>query len=188
VYEWHKQAGPVGSFAIRTKDNPAALAGSIRAAIRQIEPHAVVSGVMPMRQHIESQTAAQRFQTWLLGLFAGLAVILSMVGIYGVMSYATARRTHEIGVRIAVGASRGNILAMVLRHGLVLAVCGLSAGFAAALAITQVLSGLLYGVTATDPLTFAAAGLTLFLVGATATLVPAWRATRVDPLVTLRST
>jgi putative ABC transport system permease protein len=187
VYEWHKQAGPVGSFVVRTDANPAALASSIRAAIRQIEPHAVVSGVMPMSQHIESQTAARRFQTWLLGLFAGLAMILSMVGIYGVMSYATARRTHEIGVRIAVGATQKCILAMVLRDGVLLAVCGLGAGFAAALAITPILSGLLYGVTATDPLTFVTAGLSLLIVGATATLVPAWRATRVDPLVTLRS-
>jgi putative ABC transport system permease protein len=187
VYEWHKQASPVGSFVIGTKANPAALANSIRAAIRQIEPHAVVSGIMPMRRHIESQTAARRFQTWLLGLFAGLAMILSMVGIYGVISYATARRTHEIGVRIAVGATQKSILTMVLRHGLVLSLCGLGAGFAAAMAVTRILSGLLYGVTATDPLTFLAAGVGLFLVGATATLVPAWRATRVDPLVTLRS-
>jgi putative ABC transport system permease protein len=187
VYEWHMQAGPVGSFVIRTKTNPAALANSMRAAIRQIDPHAVVSGLMPIRRHIESQTAGRRFQTWLLGLFAGLAMILSMVGIYGVMSYATARRTHEIGVRIAVGATQQSILAMVLRHGLVLALCGLGAGCAAAMAVTRILSGLLYGITATDPITFVAAGLTLFLVGATATLVPAWRATRVDPLVTLRS-
>jgi putative ABC transport system permease protein len=187
VYEWHKQAGPVGSFVVRTKANPAALANSIRAAVRQIEAHAVVSGVMPMRRHIEAQTAARRFQTWLLGLFAGLAMILSTVGIYGVMSYATARRTHEIGVRIAVGATQKSILTMVLRHGLVLALCGLGAGFAAAMAVTRILSGLLYGVTATDPLTFVAAGLSLLLVGVTATVVPAWRATRVDPLVTLRS-
>jgi predicted permease len=187
VYEWHKQAGPVGSFVVRTKANPAALANSIRAAVRQIEPHAVVSDVIPMRRHIESQTAARRFQTWLLGSFAGLAMILSTVGIYGVMSYATARRTHEIGVRIAVGATQKSILTMVLRHGLVLALCGLGAGFAAAMAVTRILSGLLYGVTATDPLTFVAAGLALLLVGAAATLVPAWRATRVDPLVTLRS-
>jgi putative ABC transport system permease protein len=187
VYEWHKQAGPVGSFVVRTRANPAALANSIRAAVRQIEPHAVVNDVMPIRKHIESQTAARRFQTWLLGLFAGLAMILSTVGIYGVMSYATARRTHEIGVRIAVGATQKSILTMVLRSGLVLALCGLGAGFAAAMAVTRILSGLLYGVTATDPLTFVAAALALFLVGATATLVPAWRATRVDPLVTLRS-
>jgi putative ABC transport system permease protein len=187
VYEWHRQAGAVGGFVIRTRANPAPLANSIRAAVRQVEPHAVVSGVMSMREHIESQTAARRFQTWLLGLFAVVAMILSTVGIYGVMSYATARRTHEIGVRIAVGATRKKILTMVLRSGLVLAFSGLGAGVAAALAVTRILSGLLYGITPTDPLTFAAVALVLLFVGATATLVPAWRATRVDPLVTLRS-
>jgi putative ABC transport system permease protein len=187
VYEWHKQAGPAGSFVVRATANPTALAHPIRDAVREIEPRAVVSGVMLMRRHIESQTAARRFQTWLLSLFAGLAMMLSMAGIYGVMSYATARRTHEIGVRIAFGATRSGVLTMVLRRGAVLAACGLGLGFAAALAVTRILSGLLYGVTATDPLTFIVAGLLLLGVGVAATLVPAWRATRVDPLVALRS-
>ena len=114
-------------------------------------------------------------------------MILSIVGIYGVMSYATPRRTHEMGIRMALGAKRSSILAMVLQEGIVLALCGLGVGFAAALVLTRMLSGLLYGVTATDPTTFVAVGVLLLVVGASATLVPAWRATQVDRLVSLRS-
>ncbi|MGH9626982.1 MAG: FtsX-like permease family protein [Bryobacteraceae bacterium] len=187
VYEWHKQADPVNGLVVRTKGEPAALAGAVRAAVRDVEPRAVVSGIMPMRQQIERQTAARRFQTWLISLFASLAMILSMVGIYGVISYATVRRTHELGIRMALGARRSSVLAMVLRQGMFLALCGLSVGFSAALLLTHILSGLLYGVTATDPVTFVAAGVVLVLVGASAVILPAWRATQVDPLVALRA-
>jgi putative ABC transport system permease protein len=187
VYEWHRQSGPVTGFVVRTKSEPAALGSALRMTIREIEPHAIVSSILPMRGQIELQTAVRRFQTWLVSLFAALAMILSTVGTYGVMSYATARRTHEIGVRIAVGAQRSNILGMVLRSGMTLAIWGLCAGFAASFAVTKILSGLLYGITARDPLTFVAVGVLLIGVGAAATVLPAWRATRVDPLVTLRS-
>jgi putative ABC transport system permease protein len=187
VYEWHKQAGPVNGSVVRTISNPAALASAVRAAVREVEPRSVVSEIMPMRQQIDRQTASRRFQASLLSLFASLAMILSMVGIYGVISYATVRRTHELAIRMALGAQRSSVLAMVLRQGMFLAVCGLGVGFSAAILVTHLLSELLYGVTATDPTTYAGVGIVLLAVGAGAVILPASRATHVDPLVSLRT-
>jgi predicted permease len=187
VYEWHKQADPVTSLVVRAKGEPSKLSGALRSAIRDIDPSAVVSRIVPMSLQIERQTAARRFETWLLSLFAGIAMVLSTIGIYGVLSYATARRTHEIGIRMALGARRISVLAMVLRQGMRLALGGLAVGISTALLFTHILSALLYGVTPTDPLTFVSVSLVLLSVGAGAALLPAWRATRVDPLVTLRS-
>jgi ABC-type antimicrobial peptide transport system permease subunit len=122
----------------------------------------------------------------LFGIFAALAVILAVVGIYGVMSYSVSRRTHEIGLRLALGAERGDVLKLVLRQGLKLSLIGVAIGIAGALAMTRLVSGFLYGVKASDPLTFVAVSLLLILVALAASYIPARRATTVDPMAALR--
>jgi len=190
VYEWSKQAGPASGpsrdWVIRTAGDPARFASLVRAAVLEAEPQAAISNLMSLGEQIESQTSVRRFRTWLLGLFAALAMLLATVGIYGVMSYSTAQRTQEVGVRMALGAQRSGILGMILRQGMVLATIGLGVGLIAAVALTHLISGLLFGVASTDPMTFAAAAVTLWGVAGGATLFPAMRATRVDPLTALR--
>ena len=122
----------------------------------------------------------------LLGLFAALGLVLAAVGIYGVMSYSVLQRTHEIGVRMALGAQRADVLRLMLKQGVILAIAGVAVGVAAAFGLTRIISTLLFEVAATDKLTFAAVSLGLFAVTLFASYIPAWRATRVDPLVALR--
>lgn len=186
VFLWHRQSEPPVDWVIRTSTPPENLIASVRAAVREIDPRTVIANLMPMRKQIEIQTAGRSFQTWLLTLFAGLALGMTAIGIFGVMSHAAARRTHEIGIRMALGAGRASVIRMILAQGVGLAAAGMGIGFALALAATQLLSGLLYGVTATDPITFVVAGLLLLVVAAAATLIPAWRASTLDPLVALR--
>ena len=186
VYEWSAQAEPTMDWVVRTAGDPVSLARAVRASVRDASPQAVVSNLMTMHDQVAMQTAARRFRTWLLGLFAALAMLLSTVGIYGVVSYATAQRTREVGIRMALGARRGSILAMILRQGMLLAVVGLALGTAAALTATRLISGLLFGVTPTDPLTFATVLAILLAVATGATLLPALRAIRLDPLTALR--
>jgi len=186
VYEWCKQAGPATDWVIRTAGDPAKFANLVRAAVRESEPQAAISNLMSMDEQIGMQTSARRFRTWLLGLFAALAMLLSTVGIYGVMSYSTAQRTREVGVRMALGAQRRSILVMIMHQGMALAVAGLAVGMAAAAALTRLISGLLFGVAPTDPVTFGTVAVVLLGVAGGATFAPAVRATQVDPLTALR--
>jgi putative ABC transport system permease protein len=139
-----------------------------------------------MGELVSEAAARRRFQTTLLTAFAGMAMLLGMVGIYGLLAYSVKQRTAEIGVRIALGASRGHVLSMILRQGLQLTIVGLLLGLAGALALTRVLASSLFGVSAFDPVTFAAVPALLLLVTIAACLVPARRAAKVDPMRTLR--
>jgi putative ABC transport system permease protein len=174
------------SLAIRTSVDPLSLATAVRQEILSVDPSQPVYQVRSMEQ-LRSDWLSQRFLALLLvGLFAALAVILAAVGIYGVMSYAVTRRTHEMGIRMALGAQPRDILNMILSQGTALMGIGLGAGIVAALGLSRLMSALLYGVTATDPLAYLGGAVLLSLVALAACYIPARRATRVDPMVALR--
>ena len=135
---------------------------------------------------MSSPVAGPRFNTTLLSIFAGVALVLTLVGLYGVMSYSVAQRTNEIGIRLALGAQTRDVLLMVVKQGSILILLGLAIGLAGAYAATRLIASLLFGVTAKDPFTFAAAAVLLALVAFLACYIPAWRATKVDPLKALR--
>jgi putative ABC transport system permease protein len=174
------------SFVLKTSVDPASLAPAARRAVLAADPEQPVSDVRTMREVVEATTAQRRFSLLLLGVFAGIALLLAAVGIYGVVGYSVAQRTHEIGVRMALGARRGEILGLVLRQGMALALLGVGVGLVGALALTRLIAGLLFGVSASDPLTFAATAVLLSGVALLATFIPAHRATRVEPTAALR--
>jgi putative ABC transport system permease protein len=176
---------PGMSLAVRTALDPLRLASAIRAAVYELDRNLPVSDVATLANSIAHSTSSRRFSTTLLGIFALLALALASVGIYGVVSYSVTRRTHEIGVRIALGAARGRIAAMVVGRALLLGALGVAIGIAGSLALMRLLRSTLYGVSATDPVIFVAASLFLLAVSALAAYLPARRAARVDPIVAL---
>jgi predicted permease len=165
---------------------PGTVFGSIREVNRQMSAGQVVFGAQTMEEIISSSLQQRRFSMILLGVFAGLAVLLSSVGIYGVVSYIVGQRTHEIGVRVALGAGRADVLRLVLTEGAKMTAAGLAVGLAASFALTRLVTNLLFGVSPTDPLTLAAVVLLLAGVSLLACYIPAWRASTVDPSITLR--
>lgn len=179
---------PVSTMAVvvRTTNDPLKLAAAARHEIRAVDKRAILFSISTVEDQLEEFNAQRRFQTWLLGLFAALALLLAAIGIYGVMSYTVAQRAHEIGIRLALGAQRRDILKLVVGQGMVLVLIGLTVGTLAALGVTPVLASLLYGVRATDPATFALMALTLVSVAFVTCYVPARRAVKVDPMVALR--
>jgi predicted permease len=175
------------TLTIRTTlADPLALAPAVRAAVRDLDPDVPVYQVLTLEQQVSRSLWRQRMQGQVLGIFAALALLLAVVGIYGVISYAVAQRTRELGVRIAMGASRRQVLALVLGQGARLALAGVALGLLGALALSRVIASLLYEVDALDPVTFGAVPLLLAAVALLATWVPARRATRVDPLIAIR--
>jgi putative ABC transport system permease protein len=174
------------NLVIRTQGDPANLAAAVRKEVQAIDPDQPVAAVRTMDEWVDTSVAQPRYRTALLGLLALLALVLASTGIYGVMSYSVAQRTHEIGVRMALGAKRLDVLSMVVRQGMVLVVSGVAIGLLGAFALTRVMSSLLFGVTAKDPITFVVVATLLTLVAFVACYIPARRATKVDPLVALR--
>jgi predicted permease len=172
---------------LRPTGDPMALVAPLQRAVATVDPDLPVYRVEPLDRRLAASLGQQRSGATLVGGFGALALVLAAVGLYGAVAYSAAQRTREFGVRIALGAQRPDVLRQVLREGLVLAIIGLSVGLAAAAALTRVLRSQLFGVTPTDPLSFALVALLLLVVAVTASLLPARRATRVDPMVALRS-
>jgi putative ABC transport system permease protein len=174
------------TIAIRTRGEGVNVAGAARNVIHQLDPEQPIGEVITMNGLMARSVARSRFNSMLLAIFSMVALVMAAVGIYGVMSYAVLQRTHEIGVRMALGAQRGDVLRLILKQGIILAVTGVLVGLAGSFGLTRVISTLLFDVTATDKTTFAAVAVGLFVVTFVASYIPAWRATRVDPLVALR--
>jgi predicted permease len=174
------------AVVLRTQGDPVAIMGPVRDAVFEIDPREVIYGVQTMDGVLAGSLAARRLSMILLGAFAALALALSCVGIYGVTSYLVGQRTHEIGVRMALGAQGSDVLRLVLGHGARMAVVGVIFGIAAALGLTRLMANQLFGVTAHDPLTFVAVAIVLMLVALVACYLPARRAVHVDPMVALR--
>jgi putative ABC transport system permease protein len=188
MYLSYRQAGffAAEDLVVRTEVEPASLAATVRNAVWEIDKDQPVSNIRTMEEILAESIARQRFTMLLLGVFAGVALLLAAVGIYGVMSYSVAQQTHEIGIRMALGASAGAVLKMAVGYGLKLVIAGVVIGLIAAFALTRLMATLLFGVTPTDPATFAVISLLLVVVAGVASYVPARRATKVDPLVALR--
>jgi putative ABC transport system permease protein len=177
---------PFMNLVVRTKGDPANLVGPVRNEVRTIDPDQPVAAVRTMKEWMDTAVAGPRYRTALLALFALVALVLASTGIYGVMSYSVSQRTHEIGVRMALGARRSDVLRLVVRQGMSLVLIGVGLGVIGAIALTRVMSSLLFGVTAKDPITFVGVALLLTFVAFVACYLPARRATKVDPLVALR--
>jgi predicted permease len=174
-------------WVVRTPADPSALVPAVRGVIWSVDSTLPVTRVQTMDQVRSAATASQQFNLLLVGLFAVLALVLAAVGLYGVTAYSVSQRTRELGIRVALGARRGALLKLVLAHGARLTLIGLAIGTMAALALTHVMSTLLFGVGARDPMTFVGVALLLLAVSLAASFVPAHRATRVDPVVALRT-
>jgi predicted permease len=174
------------AVVLRTEGDPAGVMGSVRRAVEEVDPREVVYNVQTMDEVVSNSFAARRLSMILLGVFAALALVLACVGIYGVISYLVGQRTHEIGVRMALGAQPGDVLRLVIGHGARMALIGVAIGIGAALGLTRLMANQLFGVSAHDPLTFAGVALLLMIVAVAACYIPARRAMRVDPMVALR--
>lgn len=190
VYTPLAQTPPLGGgevLLVRTRNEPVTLAAPIRTAIQEIDPLLAVFGFEPLSETVGRSIARQRFTMLLLGIFAAVAIALAVIGIHGVLSYVVARRTSEMGIRMALGAGRANVIGLIAGQGARLAIIGLVLGLIGALAAARLLGSLLYGVTVTDPATFVTVVAVVFGMAMLATLIPAFRATRIAPLDALRA-
>ena len=176
-----------GSLVVRTNGSPEAMFPAVRKEVNALDPNLPLFDVQTLQEHLRLALFPARIAATVLGVFGLVALLLSAIGIYGITSYAVAQRTHEIGIRMALGAQLSDVLKLVLNHGLKLTLIGAVIGLAGAYAATRAITSVLYGVSATDPLTFVSVSLLLIIVALVACYVPARRATKVDPLVALRN-
>jgi putative ABC transport system permease protein len=176
----------ITNLVVRAATDPANLTVAVKEIVRSLDKDVPIYNIKTMEQRVSESASQQRFRTLLLGIFAGIALLLAAVGIYGVVAYSVTQRTHEIGIRMSLGAQRGNISRMIVRRGMGLAMVGVAIGWVAAIALTRVTSSFLFGVSATDPSTFV--GISALIAGVTflASYIPARRAAKVDPIVALR--
>jgi putative ABC transport system permease protein len=189
VYRSYPQAAePLGliMLVVRTAEDPLKRVSEVRQQIRAINADLPIESVLTMEQRLAESMAARRFQMLLFGAFAAVALTLAAVGVYGITSYSVSRRTHEIGIRVALGAQPRDVVLMLVGQGMLSAVVGVAVGLAAALALTRLMVGLLFNLTATDPDTFIVISLLLVTVAFLATYIPARRAARIEPIVALR--
>jgi putative ABC transport system permease protein len=175
------------SLELRTTGDPRQLSRSLAAAVASIDKDQPVTAILPMNDVVSAALSQRRETMYLIAGFAAVALILAVIGLYGVMAFSVAQRTVEIGIRQAMGARRGDILRMVLLQGMRLSVLGMVLGVVCAAVVTRLMSGMLFGVSPTDPLTFAAIALLFLVVSLIACLAPAWRATRIAPVTALRA-
>jgi ABC-type antimicrobial peptide transport system permease subunit len=175
------------SYVVRAEGDPSLLTGQIRSALAAMTPHVALAAVRTFDEVVSTATRTSGLLSWLSVIFGVLAAVLAILGIYSVMSYTVAQRERELAIRAAVGASRSSLLSMVLREGVILSGAGIAAGAALALAASGVLRSLLYQVSATDPVVFAGSALGLAAIALAGYLIPATRASRVEPVVALRS-
>ncbi|HVG21959.1 MAG TPA: ABC transporter permease [Blastocatellia bacterium] len=173
-------------LAIRSETDPSAMTATARSQVRAVDPDQPVSNIRTMEQVISLTLSSQRFLMLLLSIFAGLALLLAAVGVYGVMSYSVTQRTQEIGIRMALGAQQGDVLKLIVSQGMVLVIIGITVGLATAIAVTRIMSSLLYGISTTDLVTLVGASSLLGLIALAASYVPARKATSIDPIMTLR--
>ena len=174
------------TFVVRTGEEPRALAALLRKTIQTVDPTLPVFDIHTMEEWVSFKVAHPRFNTWLLGSFSAIALVLALVGIYGVVSYGVTQRTQEIGIRLALGARGQDVLKMVVGQGMRAVLVGVLCGSVVAVALTRFLTAQLYSVTPTDPITFASVVLIFICVAVVACLLPALRAARVDPMEALR--
>jgi putative ABC transport system permease protein len=173
------------SFALRTGGDPTSAVPVVRQIVHALDPNIGIDAIVPMNRLVASSLARERFYAVTLGVFAGVAGVLAVIGIYGVLAYAVIQRTQEIGIRMALGAQHSQVVALVLRTGVILTIIGIALGLVGAAAGTRLLQGMLFGITPLDPPTFMTVSLLFALVATFASYVPARRATNVDPLVAL---
>jgi putative ABC transport system permease protein len=187
VYLSYRQMPRPGmALVLRSVVDPLSLAAAVRQAVREVDPALPLYDVMTMGARLTNSIAGRRFNLLLLGNFAALALLLAAVGVYGVIAYVVTERTHEVGIRMALGAGRGEVVALILRQGMTLAGIGIALGVPAALGLTRLLTSLLYEIKPGDPLTYAGVSMILLLVALLASWLPARRASRVDPMEALR--
>jgi predicted permease len=179
-------ASGAGTLVLRTKSNPLGLIDAVRAEVRTSDPDDVVSNFHSMDEMVAGTLASRRFLLMLLGTFAGIALLLASVGIYGVISYSVSQRTREIGIRMALGARPHDIVRSVVGQGAILSIAGIAIGIIASFFLTRFMSNVLFGVGRTDPLTFCGVAIALSLIAVSASFLPAWRGSRADPLSALR--
>ena len=177
----------IGTFQVlvRTDGASTGVARDLRAAIWNVDPNLPLDGLVTMKQRVSESVASPRFFAALLGAFAGVALLLACGGVYASMLYTVGQRRREMGIRLALGATGGDVIQLVLRYGVALAALGIVLGTATALYLSRLMTTLVWGIETTDPLTFAGAAGVLAVAAVGASLVPAWRASRTDPLQTL---